>query len=409
MTDVLSAHFKEQAAEAIGNATIQESLDRLVNFRQGRVDAIAEYGQERWDALSQSAREIKRETLEHLDYYLDELSRNVERAGGHVFFARDAAEANEYVAKVAADNGVKTVIKSKSMVSEEMGIADVLEPMGIEPVETDLGEYIIQLAREAPYHIIAPALHKSKEEVSELFERILGTPADHGARRAGTRRFYSLSGMTIDDLILLELKVDRLALAELGERLGELTTGKEQLQISCDSVSVFRASIRDRVATPDTTTMPLGQTHVSPIEESVAGRLVFDGSAFPPESLGVLQDTISVEFSDGLSRVTGDGREAQVLASWRRRIDDPGIYRLNHISYGYHPNVPLPTGRLVADERVFGCLCVGFGPPQPYTCHSDLTILEATVHVDDEPIQIKGRYVDPEVRRLARSLGAPGY
>ena len=178
MTEVLSSQFKAQATEAINNATIQESLDRLVNFRQGRVEAIEEYGQARWDALSDAAREVKRETLEHLDYYLDQLSRNVERAGGHVFFAKDAQEANDYVAKVAADNGVKTVIKSKSMVSEEMGIAGVLESMGIEPVETDLGEYIIQLAKEAPYHIIAPALHKSKEEVSELFERILGTPAE---------------------------------------------------------------------------------------------------------------------------------------------------------------------------------------------------------------------------------------
>ena len=178
MTEVLSSQFKAQATEAINNATIQESLDRLVNFRQGRVEAIEEYGQARWDALSDAAREVKRETLEHLDYYLDQLSRNVERAGGHVFFAKDAQEANDYVAKVASDNGVKTVIKSKSMVSEEMGIAGVLESMGIEPVETDLGEYIIQLAKEAPYHIIAPALHKSKEEVSELFERILGTPAE---------------------------------------------------------------------------------------------------------------------------------------------------------------------------------------------------------------------------------------
>ena len=117
-------------------------------------------------------------------------------------------------------------------------------------------------------------------ELNEIY--ILGTPADHDARRAGTRRFYSLSGMTVDDLILLELKVDRLALAELGERLGELTTGKEELRITCDSGSSFRASIRDCVASPDTTTMPLGQTHISPIEESVSGRLVFDGSAFPP-------------------------------------------------------------------------------------------------------------------------------
>lgn len=244
-------------------------------------------------------------------------------------------------------------------------------------------------------------------ELNEIY--ILGTPADHDARSAGTRRFYSLSGMTVDDLILLELRVDRVALAELGQRLGGLTSGKDELRITCNNGSAFRASIRDRVATPDTTTMPLGQTHISPIEASVSGRLVFDGSAFPPESLAVLKDTIDVEFSDGLSRVIGDRREAQVLASWREWNDDPGIYRLNHVSYGYHPNVPLPTGRLVCDERVFGCLCVGFGPPQPYTCHSDLTILGATVHVDDEPIQVDGRYVDPEVRRLARSLSAPGY
>ena len=244
-------------------------------------------------------------------------------------------------------------------------------------------------------------------ELNDIY--ILGTPADHDARRARARRFYSLSGMTVEDLILLELNVDRVALTELGERLGELTTGKDELRITCDNGSSFRASIRGRAATPDTTTMPLGQTHVSPIEESLSGRLVFDGSAFPPESLAVLKETIRVEFSDGLSRVVGDGREAQVLASWRDWNDDPGIHRLNHVSYGYHPNVPLPTGRLVCDERVFGCLCVGFGPPQPYTCHSDLTILGATVHVDGLPIQIRGRYVDPGVRKLARSLSAPGY
>lgn len=178
MPSIRTKEFTPRASEAINNPTIQESLDRLANFRQGRTDAIAEFGQERWDEHSKRAREIKQETLEHLDYYLDMLSTNVERAGGKVFFAQDAQEANDYVAGVARDNGVKTVIKSKSMVSEEMGIADVLEGMGIEPVETDLGEYIIQLAKEAPYHIIAPALHKSKEEVSELFQRVLGTPAN---------------------------------------------------------------------------------------------------------------------------------------------------------------------------------------------------------------------------------------
>lgn len=244
-------------------------------------------------------------------------------------------------------------------------------------------------------------------ELNEIY--ILGTIADHNARRGNVRRFYSLSGMTVNDLILLELKVNRSALTELGERLGTLTTGKEELRITCDNGSDFVASIRDCVAVPDTTTMPLGQTHISPIEESVIGRLVFDGSAFPPASLAVLKNKIAIEFSAGLSRVVGDRRESDILSSWREQNNDPGIYRLNHISYGYHPNVPLPTGRLVADERVFGCLCVGFGPPQPYTCHSDLTVLRASVYVDGEPVQLKGRYVDADIRRLARLLKAPGY
>ena len=137
--------------------------------------------------------------------------------------------------------------------------------------------------------------------------------------------------------------------------------------------------------------------------------MVFDGMAFPPESLGVLGGRITVEFGDGRSRVVGDGREAEVLRAWQRWIDDPGIFRLNHVSYGYHPNVPLPTGRLVADERVFGCLCVGFGPPEPYSCHNDLTILRATVEMDGELIQENGRYVDPQTVELARALHAPGY
>ena len=99
-------------------------------------------------------------------------------------------------------------------------------------------------------------------ELNEIY--ILGTVDDHAARQAGLRRFYSLSGMTTDDLILLELNVDRASLTELGERLAVLTTGREEIRITCENGSDFRGSIRGCVATPDTTTMPLGQTHISP-------------------------------------------------------------------------------------------------------------------------------------------------
>ncbi|MSP78943.1 MAG: iron-sulfur cluster-binding protein [Dehalococcoidia bacterium] len=176
MPEIKSAHFKEAARKVVADPHQQASLQKLERFRTERIHAIAETGQAQWEVMQAQARAIKWHTLEHLDTYLDQLATKVERAGGHVCFAKTAQEANDYVVKLALDRGVKNVVKGKSMVSEEMGIADELERNGIRRVETDLGEYIQQLAHEPPYHIIAPAVHKSKEEVSDLFVRELGVP-----------------------------------------------------------------------------------------------------------------------------------------------------------------------------------------------------------------------------------------
>jgi L-lactate dehydrogenase complex protein LldF len=105
---------------------------------------------------------------------LSQLADNVEARGGHVFWAADAAEANDYVTSVAKRTGTKLAVKSKSMASEEIHLNAALEAQGVEVVETDLGEWIIQLAGETPSHIIAPALHKNRRDVAELFSRIAG-------------------------------------------------------------------------------------------------------------------------------------------------------------------------------------------------------------------------------------------
>ena len=104
------------------------------------------------------------------------VERNVISSGGHIYFAKDAEAASNYVVNLAKERGIELVIKGKSMVSEEMALNHRLEEEGIEPVETDLGEYIVQLAEETPFHIIAPAIHKSRGEVSELFVEKLNVP-----------------------------------------------------------------------------------------------------------------------------------------------------------------------------------------------------------------------------------------
>ena len=177
MAEVKTGEFVAASSAAMQDANLRRAL-RMVGggFNEARLDAIEEVSWEAWEEWREEARNIKIHALEHLDYYLDLLYERVTAAGGHVHFARDAAQANAIVAEIARSRQVKIATKSKSMVSEELDLNRTLEAAGVEVFETDLGEYIIQLADETPSHLVAPALHKTKEQVSELFHEKLGVP-----------------------------------------------------------------------------------------------------------------------------------------------------------------------------------------------------------------------------------------
>jgi len=167
--------FRQGAGAALSDPKIQANLEGLYNgFHQARIDASDQTPD--WEALQDKGRAIKAHTLDNLAYYLEMVERNVIASGGHIYFAKDAEAASNYVVNLAKERGIELVIKGKSMVSEEMALNHRLEEEGIEPVETDLGEYIVQLAEETPFHIIAPAIHKSRVEVSELFVEKLNVP-----------------------------------------------------------------------------------------------------------------------------------------------------------------------------------------------------------------------------------------
>ncbi len=179
MPEIKTQDFSAASVKAMRNPQLQRALDRVGSgFDVARLSAIEEVTPEVWERWRQEARDIKVHTIEHLDYYLDLLHTNVTAAGGRLHFAKDADQANEIVAHIARTRNVKVATKSKSMVSEELGLNPVLESLGVDVYETDLGEYIIQLADETPSHLVAPALHKSKEDVAELFTEKLGIPYD---------------------------------------------------------------------------------------------------------------------------------------------------------------------------------------------------------------------------------------
>jgi L-lactate dehydrogenase complex protein LldF len=136
-----------------------------------------------WNSAREAAGAIKYEAVNHLDIYLEQFARNVESRGTKIFWASTGAEAREYIVNLARERGVRSVIKSKTMTSEEIHLNEALEEAGLPVVESDLGEYIVQLRGEAPYHLVFPAMHLDRHEISRLFEEKLGSaPTDDPER-----------------------------------------------------------------------------------------------------------------------------------------------------------------------------------------------------------------------------------
>jgi L-lactate dehydrogenase complex protein LldF len=151
---------------------------RKINFNIGKYDAAVVQGKKQFNNLPlarEKAKNIKWQAIENLDSYLEQFEDNFTKRGGKVIWAEDSAQAIEAILKICKEKNCKTLVKSKSMVTEEVHLNQALENNQINSVETDLGEYIQQLDGEAPYHIVTPAMHKSKEDVAKLFSEKLGT------------------------------------------------------------------------------------------------------------------------------------------------------------------------------------------------------------------------------------------
>ncbi|NMD71417.1 iron-sulfur cluster-binding protein [Bacillus sp. DNRA2] len=174
-------------AMKLGEEKLKERLDKGINdsFMRGAVSnaqnsmgirrANATEALGNWEEWRNHAEEIRQHVLENLDYYLNELAENVAKRGGHVFFARTAKEANDYARDIVIKKNAKKVVKAKSMVTEEISLNKTLEEAGCTVVETDLGEYILQVDdHDPPSHIVVPALHKNKEQIRDVFKERLG-------------------------------------------------------------------------------------------------------------------------------------------------------------------------------------------------------------------------------------------
>ncbi|MBP6285874.1 MAG: iron-sulfur cluster-binding protein [Ferruginibacter sp.] len=174
--------MSEQSQTFIAKSTVKAAdLEhrRKINFNIGKYNAVVPKGKEQFADVHlarERAKNLKWRAIETLDQQLEEFELNFTRRGGKVIWAENGEQAIEEILKICREKNCKSLVKSKSMVTEEIHLNDALEKNGIESIETDLGEYIQQLDGEPPYHIVTPAMHKSKEDVARLFNKKLGTP-----------------------------------------------------------------------------------------------------------------------------------------------------------------------------------------------------------------------------------------
>ena len=255
--EATSRAFESNSLKALADARLREALARLTDgFPARRREAIARLPE--FDALRDAARSIKDHVLENLDTYLESFEARVTERGGQVHWCRDAVEARARVLEICQDANARTVTKGKSMVGEEIAINEHLVAHGIQPVETDLGEYIIQLRGEPPSHIIAPAIHLSRDQVAETFhdahtglsrDRRLAEPRAmlEEARAILRRRFLEADvGITGANLLI----------AETGTCVTVTNEGNADLTMTLPNVHIAVAGIEKLVPTlEDATTI----------------------------------------------------------------------------------------------------------------------------------------------------------
>lgn len=198
MTGASREAFDRRVDRALDDPVLQE----VISSGQDYMQALQEQAKREldWPAWLDAIEAVRSHTIANLDYYVAQFADNVERLGGRVYFAADAAEARDYVAALVKRKGAKLVVKSKSMVTEEIELNHALEEIGAEVVETDLGEFIVQLAGERPFHIVAPATHKSLEQIRDLFSTMAGEElaADAGVLTTFARHVLREKFLTAD-------------------------------------------------------------------------------------------------------------------------------------------------------------------------------------------------------------------
>ncbi|MFQ5821581.1 MAG: aminopeptidase [Candidatus Heimdallarchaeota archaeon] len=254
-------------------------------------------------------------------------------------------------------------------------------------------------------------------EVAEKY--LIHTEAYHEALRAGARNMC-LTGMTPDMMIRCIGQINYPKMVELGDALAKLTRNAQTMKISAPGGTELTCKLDSRpvfhnsgvISKPGDQSFLGGQVSWAPVEETINGKLVFDGALWPPEEIGLLKTPIDLTIERGVVTGIQGGSEAKIFENWVKNFDDPNMYKLAHYSYGFNPGARL-TGKILEDERVLGSIEMGIGSQRPRfegtvgpaKAHTDGIVLNPTIELDGVVIEEKGKYVHPELARISEAFG----
>ena len=303
-----AAQFKSRVREKIADPDLQRALHKLQhNFVRGRAERVLEFAD--YEGFRMAAAAVRDRTLATLDLYLDLFERNATARGAIVHWAETTADVNRIVIDIALQHGVRKAVKSKSMVTEECALNGALEAAGIEVVETDLGEYILQLANEPPSHIIAPVVHKTREQVSTLFAAKHATAykSDIAALCLEARQRLRGHFLTAD----MGISGANFAIAETGTTLIVTNEGNGRMVTTLPRVHVAITGIEKIVPTLEEASLLLKLLPRHATGQSTSTYVSF--------TTGV-RDTPEAEGPEHFHIILLDGGRSQILASEMKEI-----------------------------------------------------------------------------------------
>lgn len=279
-------------------------------------------------------------------------------------------------------------------------------------------------AYEEPSLPIAEAVAVADVWIEFAYYCIMHTPCFQKAMDYGTR-YTCLTGMDVIMLVNTIGKIDCNLVVEFGEYLTKYIQDSNEIIIKDANGTNLVAYNQGRkvkhsgqLATKKGYPVMLaGQVSWCPVEETINGTLIFDAAAFPPSNLGVLKSNIILTLKNGVVENITGGKDAEIFSQWLKSFNDPNMYRLAHYSIGFNPGVTEATGRIVEDERIFGCIEFGLGSQGASlmgafwdaASHTDGVVSKPTIIADGKYLEKDGIYVDPTAIEYCKKLKIKGY